>query len=140
MIRASSTLYGFALGVAIAPSLQWKASASDLPSSLKVAGVAPASLLVTFGVLLALTVAGGLVGCWVARLLSGWSAVCFSNAPPPAPIPLMHYGNLGPVLLHGLVGAAIVFVRRIEPRFSREDVVLLPVLLSCYMAFLDTGF
>src|SRR6185369_8920984 len=44
------------------------------------------------------------------------------------------------VLLHGLVATAVVLARRLEPHFSRADVVLIPTVLSFYFAFLDLGF
>ena len=57
-----------------------------------------------------------------------------------APLTLMYYGNVRHVLLHGVVALAVVLLRRFDPHFSRADVVLIPVVLSFHLAFLDLDF
>ena len=52
----------------------------------------------------------------------------------------MHYGNLRHVLLHGVVAIGIIFARKLNPRFSRDDAILIPVFLATYFALLDLGF
>jgi len=71
-------------------------------------------------------------GCWVS-----WS---FCIALASAPVTLMHFGTLRHVVMHGLSAVAIVFARRLQPRFSRVDIVLVPTLLSVFLAFHEIGF
>ncbi len=69
-----------------------------------------------------------------------WAMTTACIALASAPITLMHFGNVRHVLLHGVIAAAVVFLRHIDMRFSRADIVLLPVALAYYFAFLDLDF
>ncbi|HEX8616956.1 MAG TPA: hypothetical protein VF911_05140, partial [Thermoanaerobaculia bacterium] len=95
-----------------------------------------------FGLVLLLPFLVTLAGQRVIPLLADrrWAAWAFSAMLALAPVTLMHYGTFRHVVLHGVAAAGIVFARRLEPRFSRSDVLLVPTLLSLYFAFLDTGF
>lgn len=141
-MRASSAVFGFALAISLAPRLQLAAKPSDPLSALKVAGLSPTGLVLQFLLAVLLTALFAIVGERLARLLvpHRWAAISYSTALLLAPVALMHFGNLRHVLLLGFTAAAIVAVRRIEPRFTRGDVILIVALLSCHIAFLDLDF
>ena len=141
-IRASSALYGLALAIALAPRLALRAGPHELPGALAAEGLSARGPLLQWIALVLFTFLGAVAaGPLIAKLReSRWAAVCYCIATASAIVPMMHFGELRHVILHGLVAAAIVAARRIDPQFSREDVVLLPVLLSTYLALLDTGF
>lgn len=137
--RAATALFGFALGLGLGPSLYRAASPGDLPSGLKAAGQSPASLVAQFIVPLILTAVFAWIGSRVV-LEKQWAFVSYSVALALAPVTLIHFGNIRHVVLHGVVAAAIVFLRNFEPRFTRDDAVLLPMFASCLIAFLDLEF
>ena len=141
-VRASSALFGLALAIAIAPRLQGPAASDELAGALAQEGLNPRGPLYQWLAIVILPFAAALAAGLVIPKLreSRWALVAYCTAMASALLPLMHYGNLRHVLLHGAVGAAIVAGRRWQPRFSIEDVVLLPVLLSVYLALLDVGF
>jgi hypothetical protein len=141
-IRASTALFGLSIAIGIAPWLQLPARASDPVSALRVAGYSPAGLILQFALAVLLTAGFAILGERVARVLDGyrWAAVSYCAALLLAPVALMFWGNLRHVGLLGATAAAIVAVRKRDPRFDRGDVVLIPIALSCYMAFLDLGF
>ena len=158
-MRASTAVFGFALAISLAPRLQLAARPTDPLSALKAAGLSPTGLILQFLLAVLLTALFAILGERVSRLLCGaagfsppkddgglkpaaprWAALSYSVALFLAPIALMHFGNLRHVVLLGLAAAAIVFVRRIDPHFTRGDVVLIVTLLSCHIAFLDLDF
>lgn len=69
-----------------------------------------------------------------------WAAWSCAIALASAPLTLMTFGNVRHVLLHGVVAAVIVFLRHLDPHFTRADVVLIPTLFALYFAFLDLNF
>lgn len=140
-VRASSALYGFSLAVALAPRLEFRARPGELVSALTLAGYSPRTVVYQFALGLLLTGLFAMLGERVAQLVVPyrWAAGSFIGAMLSAPLALMAFGNLRHVLLIGAVAAAIVALRKRDPHFDRGDAVLLPVTLSCYLAFLDLG-
>jgi len=141
-IRASTAVFGLAVAVALAPRLQWAAEPGQLPGAMQAEGLSPRGPLLQWMLIVVLPFAGALAAKFVIPKLreSRWAVAGYCVAMATAPLPLMHYGNLRHVVLHGIVAGAIVAARRVQPRFSRADIVLLPVLLSTYLALLDVGF
>jgi hypothetical protein len=141
-IRAATAVYGGALAIAIAPALQRTASPGDLPGHMASNGLSPSGPPLQFAALLAGVLLFALLGGPIARLAGEkrWVIIGYCIAVGSAPLTLMHFGTWRHVMLHGVVAAGILAARRLEPRFSRHDAVLLPTLLSCYFAFLDLGF
>jgi hypothetical protein len=141
-IRAASALYGFSLAVALAPRLAFPARSGDPLSALKVAGYSSRGVVLQFALAVLLTATFAIIGDRVARLLteSRWAAIAYCAALLFAPIVLMSFGNDRHVLLIGAVAAAIVALRKRDPHFTRGDVILIPIFLSCYIAFLDLDF
>ncbi|MEA2237176.1 MAG: hypothetical protein QOC81_1900 [Thermoanaerobaculia bacterium] len=111
-------------------------------SALKLAGYSPKGLILQFILAVLLTALFAIAGERLARLLASyrWSAISYSAALLLAPVALMSFGNVKHVLLLGAVAAVIVVLRKRDPHFSQGDVVLIPVFLACYMAFLDLDF
>jgi hypothetical protein len=142
IIRASSAVFGLALAISLAPRLALRARPDELLSALKVAGYSPKGLMLQFVLAVLLTAGFAIIGERVARLLVPyrWAAISYSAALLLAPVALMSYGNVKHVLMLGAAAAAIVLVRKRDPHFTQGDVVLIPTLLACYMAFLDLDF
>ncbi|HSY48460.1 MAG TPA: hypothetical protein VLC46_06595 [Thermoanaerobaculia bacterium] len=141
-VRASSAVFGLSLAIGLSPRLALRARPEELLSALKLAGYSPRGLVLQFLFAVLLTAVFAIAGDRIARLLAPyrWAAISYSAALLMAPVTLMSYGNFKHVLLLGAVAAVIVVVRRRDPHFSQGDVVLIPVVLACYMAFLDLGF
>src|SRR5258708_2835327 len=141
-IRAATAVFGGAIAVAIAPALQFRASAGELPGALPAEGLSPAGPVVQFAAFLLCVFVFAIAGNFAARLLRGirWATISYCAVLLASPLPLMHFGNLRHVLLLGAVAIGIVLARNLEPRFSRDDFVLIPVFLATYFAFLDIGF
>lgn len=141
-LRASFALYGAALAIGIAPSLQSRVHADAPPSGIAKLGFDAHGPMRQFVLLIVLTFVFAAASTLVMRFVAErrWAMWTSTIALASAPLTLMYFGNVRHVLLHGVVAAAVVFARRLEPRFSRADVVLIPVVLSFYFAFLDTGF
>jgi hypothetical protein len=141
-VRAATALFGLALAISLAPRLQLAARPSDPVSALKLAGYRPGGLILQFLAAVLLTAAFAILGERIARLLAGyrWASISYCSALLLAPVALMHFGNLRHVLLLGVTAAAIVAVRRLDPRFTRGDAVLILTFLSCFIAFLDLDF
>ena len=140
-VRASSALYGFSLAVALAPRFEIRARPGEMVSALTVAGYSPRTVVLQFALAIILTGLFAMIGQRVARLVGPyrWAAASFIAAMLSAPAVLMGYGNLRHVLLIGAAAAAIVALRKRDPHFERGDLILIPVTLSCYLAFLDLG-
>jgi hypothetical protein len=140
-VRASSALYGFSVAVALAPRVAFRSRPGELVSALTLAGYSPRTVVLQFALGLLLTGLFAILGQRVARLLLPyrWAAASYTGAMLSAPLVLMGFGNLRHVLLIGAAAAAIVALRKRDPHFERGDLVLIPVTLSCYMAFLDLG-
>ncbi|HXH41542.1 MAG TPA: hypothetical protein VNN08_23135 [Thermoanaerobaculia bacterium] len=141
-VRASSAVFGLSLAIGLSPRLALRARPEEMISALKLAGYSPKGLVLQFLLAVLLTAGFAIVGDRIARHLAPyrWAAIAYSAALLLTPVSLMSYGNLKHVLLLGAVAAVIVAVRRRDPHFSQGDVVLIPVVLACYMAFLDIGF
>jgi hypothetical protein len=141
-VRASSAVFGLSLAISFAPRLALRARPEEMLSALKLAGYSPRGLMLQFILAVLLTAGFAIIGERIARLLREyrWAAVSYSAACLLAPVALMSYGNVKHVLLLGAAAAAIVVVRKRDPHFSQGDVVLIPTLLACYMAFLDLDF
>src|SRR5438046_6457377 len=141
-VVASTALFGFSIAIAVAPSLQLGAHASDLPSALKVEGLSPLGLILQFVIAVILTAIFAMIGERVARIVSDfrWAAISYCIALLLAPVTLMSYGNLRHLALHAIAAAAVVALRKRDPHFARGDVILIPIFLSTYIAFLDVGF
>lgn len=141
-VRTCTAVYGAAVGIAIAPALQGPAGRDSLPGGIVSAGLSPAGPMLQLAAVVAGVVLFAFLGGIVVPLAAHarWVTVGFCVAMASAPVTLMHFGTMRHVILHGAVGAGILATRRLEPRFSRHDIVLLPLLLSCYFAFLDIGF
>jgi hypothetical protein len=142
VLRASLGLWGLAVAIGAMPGLQRKAGPDDLPGALPAAGLASSGPILQFAIAILLPFLTILAAQRVIPLLAErrWAAWTFSALLATAPITLMHYGTLRHVVMHGLAAAGIVFARRLEPRFSRADVLLVPCVLNFYFAFLDTKF
>src|SRR5438132_1263374 len=142
MTRAATSVFGGALAVGIAPFLQLPASAGELPGALPTEGLSPAGPVLQLGVFLLFVALFAIVGTFAARRIATirWATVSYCAALFSSPLPLMIFGNVRHVLLLGAVGFGVVLARNLQPRFTRDDVVLLPTLLACYFAFLDIGF
>jgi hypothetical protein len=141
-IRIALAAYGFSLAIALAPRLALRARPGELLSALKLSGYSPAGLVLQFAAAVALTALAAIAGAYLAPLFEGrrWAAVAFCGALALAPIALMHFGNLKHVLLAGVAAAAVVLVRKREPHFVLGDVVLIPAVFACEIAFLDLHF
>lgn len=142
LIRVSSAVFGFSLAVGIAPKLALRARPSEMLSALKAAGLSPTGLILQFLVAILLTAAFAMIGERISRFLSQyrWAAISYSTALLLAPVTLMSFGNFRHILLLGVVAAAIVVLRKRDPHFSRGDVIQIPIVLACYIAFLDIDF
>ena len=142
LLRASIAIYGLSIAITLLPRLQRPARPGALPSPMAAAGLDPSSVMWQFALLVALPVIFAIAGERLLRIATSkrWVAASFAIALASAPLTLMHYGNLRHLVLHGVFGGVILGARRIEPRFGRVDVVLIPTFLSTYFAFLDTGF
>lgn len=142
VVQSSAALFGVALAIGLAPVLDLRARPGALPGAMTAQGLDPAGPLLQFALLVVMTLLATFIGRRVAPLVltKRWTAISYSVALASAPVTLMHFGTVRHVALHGLVAAAIVAARRLEPRFTRADVVLLPVVLSCAFAFYDIGF
>jgi hypothetical protein len=126
----------------MAPRLQRPAGPHDLPGAMRSLGLSASGPTAQFALIIILPF---LVALLARPLLSRvterrWVTWSFCIALASAPITAMHFGTARHVVLHGLFAAAIVFARRLEPRFTRADLVLLPALLSLFFAFFDIGF
>lgn len=141
-IRISLAAYGFSLAIALAPRLALRARPDELLSALKLSGYSPTGLVLQFALAVALTALAAIGGAHLAPLLEGrrWAAIAFCAALLLAPVALMHFGNVKHVLQLGAAAAAIVLVRKREPRFALGDVVLIPAVFACEIAFLDLHF
>ena len=141
-IRASTALFGFSLAVALASRLQFAAQPHEPVSALKAAGYSPAGLVLQFVGGVVLTALFAIAGERVARLLRDFrsAAVSYCGVLLLAPVSLMYWGNLRHVIMLGAFAAAIVALRRRDPRFTRGDVILIPIVFSCTIAFLELGF
>lgn len=141
-IRASTAILGLTIGIALAPSLILRAAKGELPGALPSVGLNPSTPIVQFAAIVFFTIMFAFAGNVIAPRLDGrrWAMTMYCIALASSPVPLMHFGNLRHVALHVIVAAAAVIFRRLEPRFSRADVVLIPVFLSCYFALFDVGF
>jgi len=141
-VRAATAVFGAAVAIGVGPSLQFRAAPGELPGALPAEGLSPSGPVMQFAALLLCVIAFAILGDIAARPLRGirWATVSYCAALFASPLPLMHFGNLRHVLLHGAVAIGIVLARKLQPRFSRDDVVLLPVFLAAYFAFLDIGF
>ena len=141
-ISAAFAVYGATLAIGIAPALQPRVRPGALPSGIASAGLDPSGPIRQLALVVVLAFVFAAASTLVMRFIveRRWAAWTASIALASAPITLMHFGSWRHVLMHGAVAAAVVFLRRFDPRFSRADVVLIPVVLSFYFAFLDTGF
>jgi hypothetical protein len=141
-IRAASALYGFSLAVALAPRLAFPARPGDPLSALKLGGYSSRGVVLQFALAVVLTAIFAIIGDRVARLIAEvrWASIAYCSALLFAPIVLMSYGNDRHVLLIGVVAAAIVALGKRDPHFTRGDVILIPIFLACYIAFLDLHF
>lgn len=142
ILRASLGIWGLALAIGFLPRLVRPAGPDDLAGAMRSLGISASVPPTQFAFLIVLPfVVTLLFGRRVAVLAERpWAAWCFAIALASAPVTLMHYGNIRHVVLHGLVAVAIFFARRLEPRFTRTDIVLIPTLLVLYFAFLDLDF
>jgi hypothetical protein len=141
-VRASAAVFGLSLAVGLSPRLALAARPEEMLSALKLAGYSPKGLILQFLLAVLLTAGFAIAGDRLARLLAPyrWASISCSAALLMAPVALMSFGNLKHVLLLGAVAAVIVILRKRDPNFSQGDVVLIPVVLACYMAFLDLDF
>src|SRR4051794_10999947 len=141
-IRAAFAIYGGSLAIALAASLQSRVKPGALPSGIAKLGFDASAPMRQFALLLILTFGFAALSTLVMRVVTErrWAMWTATIALAGAPITLIYYGNLRHVLLHGLAATAVVLARRLEPHFSRADVVLIPTVLSFYFAFLDAGF
>jgi hypothetical protein len=142
LVQASAAIFGLALAIGFASALQFPARPDALPGAMTERGLSASGPILQFGLVIILPLITAMIGRRVApyALEKRWVAISYSIALASAPITLMHFGTVRHVFLHGAVAAAIVTLRRIDPRFSRADVVLIPTLLSCTWAFYDQGF
>ena len=140
--RISTAVFGGALAIGFAQALQPRAAAGQLPGAMTSEGLSTGGPFVQLAVLIVAVFVFARLGDVAARRLAGirWARVSYCAAMLSSPFALMHFGNVRHVLLHGVVAVAIVFLRSLNPRFSRDDVVLLPTLLATYFAFFDLGF
>ena len=141
-VRAAFAIYGAALAIALAPSLQRRVQPGALPSGIAKLGFDSAGPSRQFVLLLVLTFAFAALATFVMRFIveQRWAMWTSTIALAGAPLTLMYFGNVRHVLLHGVVALAVVLLRRFDPHFSRADVVLIPVVLSFHLAFLDLDF
>jgi hypothetical protein len=142
IFRASVAVWAMSLAIGLMPRLVRHAAADELPGAMKKLGVSASVPATQFALLIALTFLLTFLLGRYGRLLAEhrWAAWSCSIALASAPVSLMTYGNFRHVILHGLAAAAIFFLRRLQPRFTRADVALIPALLVLYFAFLDLGF
>jgi hypothetical protein len=152
LVRASLALWGFAFAIGLMPSLQKPAGPDELPGAMRALGLSSSGPTLQFalGILvpfLCALLAKPLLPKLKAPAAAGalqadqrWVAWSFCIALASAPVTLMHFGNVRHVVLHGVAAAGIVFARRLRPRFTRVDIVLVPTLLGVFLAFHETGF
>lgn len=142
IVRASLALWGLALAIGMMPRLQRAAGPDDLPGAMRSLGLSASGPTAQFALLIALPFLVALLGnALIPRITERrWVAVSFCIALASASITVMHFGTTRHVVMHGLFAAAIVFARRLQPRFSRADIVLLLAALSLFFAFYDIGF
>src|ERR1700737_260927 len=122
-ICAAISVCAGSISVAIAPALQFRASAGELPGALPAEGLSPAGPVVQFATYLLCVFVFAIAGNFAAPLLRGirWATISYCAVLFTSPLPLMHFGNLRHVLLHGAVAIGIILARNLRPRFSRDD-------------------
>ena len=142
--RASAAIWGLGLAFSIARHLQHRAPANALPSAMTAAGLDASSPIRQILVIIALPMlcafAADLV--WRASEARGprpeaWVINTAAIALATAPLSLVAGGRTKHVVMHALVAMAVIACRRLRPRFSRSDVILIPVVLIAYFALLD---
>jgi hypothetical protein len=141
-VRAATAVFGFSVAIAIAPKLQMRARPGELLSALTKAGYSPRGIVLQLICAVLLTALFAILGARVTRLLTGyrWAEVSYCCAMLAAPLTLMHYGNWRHMALFAILAAVIVARRRHDPQFGRGDAILVPVFLSCCIAFVDMHF
>ncbi|HEY6843885.1 MAG TPA: hypothetical protein VI391_06940, partial [Thermoanaerobaculia bacterium] len=141
VVLAATAVFGGALAAGIAPSLQGRAHAGQLPGAMTAQGLAVGGPALQLAAVIAGVFVFAAIGELAARRLAGirWATVSYCVATASAPLALMTFGNVRHVLLHGAAAVGIILARRLNPRFTRDDVVLLPTLLATYFAFFDLG-
>jgi hypothetical protein len=138
IVRAAIALWGLSIAIGLMPRVQRPARPDALPAALPAMGLDPSGPLWQFALVI---LTPFLVALATRRLvLHGWAAWAFSATLASAPVTLMHYGTMRHVVLHGVAAALIYAARKLEPRFTRSDVLLVPCVFNFYFAFLDTGF
>jgi hypothetical protein len=138
--RASAALWGLGLAFSIARHLQYRAPANALPSAMTSAGLDAASPIRQILVIIALPMLCAFAADLVLRRLGDvqrWSFNTAAIALATAPLSLVANGRTRHVVMHALVAMAVIACRRLHPRFSRSDVILIPVVLIAYFALLD---
>jgi hypothetical protein len=142
IVRASLALWGLALAIGLAPRLQHPAGPHDLPGAMRNLGLSASGPTAQFALLIVLPFLAALLATPLLSRVTErrWVAWSFCITLAGASITVMHFGTARHVVLHGLFAAAIVCARRLQPRFSRADLVLVPALLSLFFAFFDVGF
>src|SRR5262249_53332343 len=108
-VRAATAVFGAAVAIGAAPALQLRAASGALPAE----GLSPSGPVLQFGTLLACVMAFAAIGgiVWRSAGLAGaprWATVSYCVALFTSPLPLMYFGNLRHVLLHGVVAIGIV--------------------------------
>jgi hypothetical protein len=142
VIRLSTAIFGGACALALAPALQRSGGAGALPGAMQAANLDPHGPLFQLIAVLVALYLGAIVGGRVAPFLQTvrWARTTYCIILVSSLLPLMTFGGLRHVVVHGIVAAVVVAARRFDPRFTRDDVVLLPVTLAVYFAFLDLDF
>src|SRR5687767_10908459 len=142
LLRASIALYGLAIAVSFLPRMQRAAAPGELASPMSAAGLQSSTAIWQFALIVILPFVFAMAGERLVRVAAVklWVAISFSIALASAVLTLMHYGNLRHLVLHGVSAGLILAARRLEPRFTRADLVLIPTFLSTYFALLDIGF
>ncbi|HEV3075116.1 MAG TPA: hypothetical protein VHB47_11910 [Thermoanaerobaculia bacterium] len=121
-VRASSAAWGLALAAAMASTLQRPAPPGQLPGAMKAMGLDAAGPFLQLAALILVPFAGALAGALLVRHLAGaprWMPATFCIALASAPLTLLAGGGLAAVLLHGVVAAAALGARWVQP--SRDD-------------------
>ncbi|HXO29012.1 MAG TPA: hypothetical protein VOA80_16800 [Thermoanaerobaculia bacterium] len=118
-VRASSAAWGLALAAAMASTLQRPAPPGQLPGAMKAMGLDAAGPFLQLAALILVPFAGALAGALLVRHLAGaprWMPATFCIALASAPLTLLAGGGLAAVLLHGVIAAAALGARWVQPR------------------------
>ncbi|MGA7617455.1 MAG: hypothetical protein WBX15_20005 [Thermoanaerobaculia bacterium] len=143
ILVAAAAAWGFAVAIAASPLVQGSAVPGQIEGALKRSGTSPHGPIIVLLLLVIVPLASGAVtGALLSRIgeMKRWVSTTISIALVSALWIRLVGGSLTMTALAPAAGVLLTLLAaRVEPRWSRMDVVLIPSTLSLYLAFLDLG-